>query len=105
MIVPIFRAPCQSTDTIPAWPILREKASLLPRSHTILAHSPVFGLAPVGVLKNPGSAPELFLNSLARHFFGDYQRRREIELFGGGCSECARESSGRLLLPEVRIAR
>jgi hypothetical protein len=32
-------------------------------------------------------------------------RDPEIELFGGGCSEFARGSSCRLLLPEVRIAR
>jgi hypothetical protein len=40
-------------------------------------------------------------NYLARDFFADFQRRREIELFGG---ERTRGCSGRLLLPEVRIA-
>jgi hypothetical protein len=45
-----------------------------------------------------------FQYPLARNFFGEFQRRREIELFGSRCLNCAGGSSDRVLLPGGQVA-
>ena len=45
-----------------------------------------------------------FKDHLARDFFGEFPRPREIELFGSGYRDGAGGSSDRVLLPEGQVA-